>query len=357
MKIILLFFFLFQLILFEAREKLSHRIFVDLNNDHFQNGYAYSGWYKTHLGYRVIGVDGSVLDVPAGAKYFGTLTTVGESVPKAQAVAFTDVMNDYILRAELKPYGCGETNMAKEMFQEFFETDNNPNNLFLFDRGFFSRDLARLLVHNSKFIFRVQKNSLKEFNRADKPDQIIIRRDKGKQNLRLRVINFTLPGGEVEKLVTNIFDESFTVNDFGKLYNLRWGIEVSFLTLKERLQIENFSSAKQELILQDFHAAIFVYNLMTAAITEAGEPSDTSPSGKKYKYKRKVNKNLAIPQIRDLIIVSFLCDNPIKRKALFERALASILHYTVPIRPGRSFPRTVKHKSAKFPINKKSGLA
>ena len=33
--------------LFEAREKLSHRVFIDLNNDFFLRDYAYSDTFKT----------------------------------------------------------------------------------------------------------------------------------------------------------------------------------------------------------------------------------------------------------------------------------------------------------------------
>jgi hypothetical protein len=97
--------------LFEAREKLSHRLFVDLNNEHFQD-FFYSDNYKTYRGMRVIGVDGSVFDVPSGADYFGTQSTAGKPVPKARAVAFTDVLNEHILRANLKPYLHSEINIA-----------------------------------------------------------------------------------------------------------------------------------------------------------------------------------------------------------------------------------------------------
>jgi len=342
--------------LFEAREKLSHRIFVDLNNDYFLDDCAYSGSFKTYRGFRLAALDGSVLSVPYGADYFGTLTTVGEPIPRAQAVAITDVLNDYVIRAQLKPYGVGETNIAKEMLVEFLNTDKQ-NNLLLFDRGFFSREFARLLYDKAKFVFRVARVSLKDFNNALEPDQIIVRSDKGQPDLRLRVINYVLPTGEIEKLVTNIFDDSFTVEDFGNIYKMRWGVEVCFLSLKERLQIENFSSTKRELILQDFHAAIFVYNLMASVINEAGEPPETSPEGKKYKHKRKINKNLAAPEIRNLLIDTFLHDDPGKRKAMFEQVTAEILRNTVPIRPGRSYSRTPKRTPAKFPFNMKRGLA
>jgi hypothetical protein len=340
--------------LFEAREKLSHRVFIDLNNNLFLRDYAYSDTFKTHHGLRVIAVDGSVFDVPAGADYFGSLKTSGQAAPKAQVVAFTDVMNEYIIRAEIHPYGVGETNITRQMFGDFWQTDNTADNLFMFDRGFFSRDLAREIYDHAKFLFRVNSQSLKEINDANACDQTVIRRDKGKPDLRLRVINFTLPNGEIEKLVTNIFDTSFTAEDFGELYRMRWGVETCFLTLKSRLQIENFSSAKRELILQDFYASVFVYNIMMAAINEA---TVENPAKKQGKYVYKPNKNIAIAETRCILIDSLSEDDPIKRQSVFMRAMDIISRSVVPIRNDRSLKRTVKYKSAKFPLNRKSGLA
>jgi hypothetical protein len=340
--------------LFEAREKLSHRAFIDLNNNFFLPEYAYCDTFKTHHGLRVIAVDGSVFDVPAGADYFGTLKTCSQAAPKAQVVAFTDVMNEYIIRAEMYPYGVGETNITRQMFSEFWQTDSAADNLFMFDRGFFSRDLAREIYDHAKFLFRVNCQSLKEINEANACDQTVIRSEKGKPDLRLRVINYTLPNGEIEKLVTNIFDTSFSAEDFGELYRMRWGVETCFLTLKSRLQIENFSSAKRELILQDFHASVFVYNMMIAAINEAALEK-TAKEQSKYIY--KPNKNIAIAEIRNILIDSLSDDDPIKRQSSFMRAMNIISRSVVPIRNDRSLKRTVKYKSAKFPLNKKSGLA
>jgi hypothetical protein len=340
--------------LFEAREKLSHRAFVDLNNDFFLREYAYSDTFKTHRELRVIAVDGSVFDVPPGTDWFGTMETCAQPIPKAQVVAFTDVMNEYIIRAEIHPYGVGETNVTRQMFNDFWQNDSIADNLFMFDRGFFSRDLAREIYDHAKFLFRVNSQSLKEINEANASDQTVIRSEKGKPDLRLRVINYTLPNGEIEKLVTNIFDASFTAEDFGELYRMRWGVETCFLTLKSRLQIENFSSAKRELILQDFHASVFVYNMMIAAINEAAVEK---PAKGQSKYAYKPNKNIAIAEIRNILIDSFSDDDPIKRQSSFMRAMDIISRSVVPIRNNRSHKRTVKYKSAKFPLNKKSGLA
>ncbi|MCL2135782.1 MAG: transposase [Candidatus Bathyarchaeota archaeon] len=165
------------------------------------------------------------------------------------------------------------------------------------------------------------------------PDQIVVRSVEGRADLILRVINYVLPNGKIEKLVTNIFDESFTVDMFGELYELRWGIETCFKTLKSRLQIENFSSAKKLLILQDFYASVFVYNLMMAAIWEAVE--NAKPKDRKYIY--KVNKNVAIGETRDLLIASLATNNSRRRGVLFRCACEVLLANVVFVRFGRCF--------------------
>ena len=48
---------------------------------------------------------------------------------------------------------------------------------------------------------------------------------------------------------------------FGEIYHMRWGIETAFETLKDRLQLENFTGTKPRLLLQDIYSTIYVNNL------------------------------------------------------------------------------------------------
>ena len=345
--------------LFEAREKLSHRIFVDLSEDWLLRDCAYMDEFQTWNKFRVVAVDGSVFNVPYGADYFGVMETSGNAAPEAQAISFIDVLNGYIIRADLRPYLTSERNIASNMLCDFPEA--GVENLFLFDRGFFSRKLLRQLVlSEQKFLFRVSKMVIKEINEAQLSDQIVVRYDSGEENLVLRVINFTLPNGENERFVTNLFDESLDVKDFGDLYRMRWGVETGFLMLKERIAIEDFSSAKTELILQDFFTAILVYNLTVAAIDDAKQEEqlkDQQPHAKK-KYEYKSNKNLALVEIRNLLVDALLCDNPEQSSLLLQKVMINITKYIVPIRQNRpSSPRMRKYKSAKYSLNSKRGLA
>jgi len=344
--------------LFEAREKFSHTTFIDLNNNYFLKDYAYTTDFKTFHKYRVLAVDGCVFDVPAQAKNFGTSKTNGEPSPKAQGAAFVDVLNKYILHAHLEPYGTGETNIVNKMINNWVA---NPKiqDLFVFDRGFFSRKLVQAIMGcASFFLFRVHSHCLVEVNQANQSDQMVVCRQKGQTDFCLRVINYVLPNGEVEKLVTNIFDSAFSVEVFGELYRLRWGVETCFRSLKSCLEIEDFSSAKVELILQDFYASVFVYNLTTAAAheAEAVEFSKSVVSQKRRKYVYEVNRNVAVSVVRGLLIESFCEEDLVRRAELFRLAMNVIASNEVPIRPGRSFEHNVKHKSLKYPLNKKSAL-
>ena len=96
-----------------------------------------------------------------------------------------------------------------------------------------------------------------------------------------------------------------TKDELRELYNLRWGIETKFLQLKERLQIENFTSSRTELILQDFYATIVIANLVTTAKYEATLLNANLSPAKARKYEYKVNTNIAVATLRDTLIFAF----------------------------------------------------
>ncbi|MBR4332935.1 MAG: transposase [Clostridia bacterium] len=62
-----------------------------------------------------------------------------------------------------------------------------------------------------------------------------------------------------EMLATNLPRDQFPTEAFGELYHLRWRIETAYETLKDRLQLENFTGTKPILIEQD--RMIFFLNL------------------------------------------------------------------------------------------------
>jgi hypothetical protein len=331
---------------FEAREKLKPEAFLALG-EQLMSGMNAKGGFRTYRGLRIIGGDGSVFEVPASAaKEFGALKTKGNPVAKARAMAFVDVLNDLVLSASLEEYSSSERNMALDLLGR---AALPKDAVYVFDRGFYSYALAQAVEKlGAKFLFRVKSNCQKDMMAANAPDQTIQVND-----MTMRVVNFVLPGGEVERLVTNLLDPSFTVADFGVIYNKRWGVETSFLMLKERLQIENFSSGKRQLILQDFYASIVTYNITVLACAEgkARLEKEAEAAGRTLAY--KPNMNIAISAVRDYLIEA-LCGEKSRRKRALLFFFSAIRKNASPIRPDRSSPRNAKNHSAKFPLNKKS---
>ena len=167
------------------------------------------------------------------------------------------------------------------------------------------------------------------------------------------ILNIVLPTGETEKLATNIFDKDFTVSDFAAVYEKRWGVEISFLMVKERLAIENFTSAKKNLMLQDFHAAVITYNLMEIACMEQEEKRHIENADIARKYKQSANRNIVAHEVRECFLSVMLETDLAEADRKLEHIQRIIYRFFKDIRPGRANPRVVKFKSKKYPMNKK----
>jgi hypothetical protein len=171
----------------------------------------------------------------------------------------------------------------------------------------------------------------------------------GTERLSVRVVNVILQTGEVEKLITNIHEKDFSVDDFKELYFKRWGIEAKHCQLKSRYEQENFSGISPVAIMQDFYAAIYLSNMMTLAKNEANEKADTEKSDLKYEY--KVNMNILIPKVHRVLIECLLEEDINKRNKILDDAMQIITKNLVPIRPNRSVPRKEPSRKNKIIIS------
>ena len=339
--------------LFEAREKISYKAFSALNDVIVDNFYNEDN-VATYKSYKLWGVDGSVFQMPQDAlDVFGGQKSSKSDIVFAQARALvvSDVLNNIVVQAELKPIIDGERKIFLGMLEKsrwYLE-----RTIFIFDRGFYSKELADAIIQKGAFfLFRVKKNCQKDIDAANAPDQVITL----KNGLKLRVITFVLPTGEIEKLVTNIFDESFTVFDFVAIYYKRWGVETSYLMVKERLAIENFTSAKENLIQQDFYAAAATYNLMEIACMEqeAKRKADGVDEGKRNK--KSANRNIVAHEIRNCLLSVMLENDFAKIDREMARVQRIIYRFFKDVRPNRTNPRIVKYPHKKYPMNKKRNL-
>jgi len=338
--------------LFEAREKISYKAYEALNNVIVDKFYD-EGHAKTYKSYMLIANDGSVFEVPQGAldTFGGQKSSKSENVTaQARAVCFNDVINRITIAAKMKPFCNGERQIFLEMLDSFRDFGKT---LMIFDRGFYSKELAEEMNKKGLFyIFRIKRNCQKDIDGANETDQVI----SIKGGLKLRIINIILPTGEVEKLATNVFDDSLYIADFAEIYNKRWGIETSYLMTKERLAIENFTSAKENLMQQDFYAAVATYNLMEISCMEQEAKRKEDGVDINRKNLRSANRNIAAHEVRISLISVLLETEPDIIDKKMKRIQNTIYRCFKDDKPYRSYPRKVKYPGKMYPMNKKRNL-
>lgn len=359
-----------------ARQKLKHEGYIKLN-DVFQRAY-YSGEHKRYKGYRLIAMDGSGIQMPYGEdtkEEFGSVNNDEELINLSWSTVVYDLLNDITIDAKLNKTGESERKYAIEQFKEMKENGRNMKDIVIADRGFPSLELlAEMGRIGNDYIIRYNGNQfLKEtrlFTEMQEKDMIVeipLRTgNKRKENerikklleegipesIRVRIIKIELNTGEIEYLITSLLNsEEFGIEDFNKIYNMRWKEETHFNFLKNVLQIENFSGKSPESIRQDYYSRILVSNIHSIIVAEAqAEIEKEKGKNKKLKYDEyKVNKNVSYGIMRDRIY-DMLGEKKDNWEGEYDELVTIAKKYKIATRKGRNFPRKRKGR-LKYPMN------
>ncbi len=350
----------------QYRKKIKPELFKDLSNV-LVNEFYTDNEHGVQLwnGFRLLSVDGSRLTLPYTKElkriYGETRNQHETGVVQARLSVLYDVINNYVIDGILSPLIIGEGKLALQHLLHVKEND-----LVIYDRGYPSFNLIyEHLKLKSNFLMRVKvgfSNVTKEFIRSGKSTQIVsfypsqhnnyIDKEYDKKtSVKVRLIRVELADGEVELLITSLLDsKKYRTKIFKELYFKRWGVELFYDELKNKLKVEYFSGYSSQSILQDFYAAIFVSNVQTLIVSELTDEINEQTKRNKYKY--KVNNNLSYGFLKNRIVTLFFSkdsmDDTIKElKILFKKHL-------VPIRPNRSNLRNVgKYRKREKPkVNK-----
>lgn len=262
----------------EAIKELNERVAVklELNNKP-----------ETYKGYRLIAVDGTILDLPnteALRNHFGCSTNNTEKTYcKSLAMIAYDVLNHYVLWGEMYRYDDSEKIRMREISDIFAQRESTKNPLFILDRGYPHLELMRKFEENNqKYIVRVSRNSLKEINEAKAKDSIV--KIKRKDTcLKVRVVNIVLDNGNTEKIVTN--ENKLTVEEIKELYSKRWGVETCYHYLKNTELLECFTGQTVFAVMQDFYTSLLIINFAAPVYKVQLEILDENQGDKKHRYK------------------------------------------------------------------------
>lgn len=358
----------------KARLKIDPEAFDWLNREYLHMYYCEDNeQLQTFKGYIPIAIDGSDIHLPSCpetlAKYGNSNVRSGYPVVMGSASCAYDVINHMILDACLNRFKHSERDSARAHIQNTGEQFPQKH-IYIFDRGYPSAEfLMELMDQGLYFLCRLgSKTFQREQNALSSEDEWVdICFDQTRLNpyrgtplhekmaergkLHLRMVMIELAEGVRQVLLTSLPDDAFSLEDLKKLYHLRWDIETVFNTLKNKMQLENFSGKLPQIVEQDFYATIYLYNL----ISDIQQESMLDAEKKKTKYKMKPNENMAIGIVKDNLIRMALEEDGDKRAEIFSGIIEEIKRYRVPIRPDRSYERTSAVRRTKFSLNYKSG--
>ncbi len=321
--------------------------------------YYYGDKVKRWRGFRMLSVDGStayLVNKKEVIEYFGTQDNQHVSIPMARVMQIQDILNDITVWGAIHPIKESEQAIMAGRVRYLFE-----DSLTLFDRGYPSYALMYLMMNEESprhFVMRCKagfNKEVKQFVRSRKSSKIIELaptatamatllengyKVTSKTTIKVRMVKVKLSTGEIEILLTDLYDEKlFTLEDLKYLYGLRWGIETTYYKQKNQLQMEQFSGHRVICIQQDYAAGLFVANLQSL-IEKQCEPYLQKINAKR-KYDYRVNRNVSWASLKHNVVKLFLQNKPEEILSQLQKAFERNIE---PVRPGRHNPRVKKAK-------------
>lgn len=342
------------------RQLIKSELFEDVNKSIVKELYT-KHKMESWKGYIVLACDGSRVALPnvekLGEDYGYYHTYQGEILyPCAKATIFQDTLNNITVLAKLEKKDMDERYTYEANYMEA-NTLVGGKSIMTIDRGYFSYLLMYLMIKNNQFFVMKSRNApwRTDFLASGKKEGIIDItpsratsiysneqwQQESDKKIRVRLVRFDHPDGSADVLITNIFDAHIaTYTDIITLYRLRWPAETAYGIYKNDIALELFSTFRGDGILQDFYAAIIMYNLASILTYDCKKP----PKGK------KIDMNIAVGIIHNICpTLSLGPTNEIAIKRI-RTDTEYLSHCLSAIKPNRSFERIRRQRktSGKF---------
>lgn len=252
-------------------------------------------WYQQ---WRVVAVDGVVLDVPdtaANVEAFGRSGNhlADSPFPQVRLVGLVECGTHAVVAAAVGGIGRYERELATELLD-----DLDPTMLMLADRGFYSYELWKAARGSgAQLVWRIKTDiDLPVYQRLPdgsylsavlpKSMRSDLRRGKSRRveryEMPVRVIDYQLPGRSAEplRLLTSIIDHELApAIELAALYHRRWEIELIFDEI-ETHQVSGYRllrSKSPELVKQEIWALLLTHYAVRHLMAEAAEHTDDDP--------------------------------------------------------------------------------
>ncbi len=243
-------------------------------------------------GFRIMAVDGTVMDVPdseANARvwgYPGSRKGSRAAFPKVRVVLLIETGTHLITDALLCPYRIGERVRAIKLLRSV-----NESMLLMWDRGFHSyRMVNAALTQGGQYLGRVPANvkfpahcvledgSYLSWINPDRKSK-----KKGASKIQVRVIEYIIENeAEVKtyRLITSLMDiASFSALLLAQQYHQRWEIENTIDELKTHLlgRKTPIRSLKPREVVQEIYGWLLGHYAIRSLMFQAAEQGGISP--------------------------------------------------------------------------------
>ena len=358
----------------KQRMKLNPDAFVDLYKFHNKNFYQDPETkLYTYNGFLILAVDGSGVNIPTTPEtleLYGNATYHGSKLCAQLGLScLYDVLNRMIIEASINRHKFNEIAAADRHIANVRETIGNDIPFMVtMDRAYPSApSFLRFIDNGIYFLMRMKTQDFKAeqqemqsddedvdirltYNRrriyhGTSDEKIVNSRD----SFKVRFVRVWLDDDHTsyEMLATNLPRDQFPTEAFGELYHLRWRIETAYETLKDRLQLENFTGTKPVLIEQDIYSTVYISNI-AEDIARDIEQEQADHLKNDYKHRMAVNRNVCIGILKNDLIYILLEKDPEKQDQLFQQIYDEISRNIVPVRPGRHYERPKGNLAGKY---------
>lgn len=369
----------------KQRRKLNPEVFKVLNSYYLSNFYnCCKNEVKKFKGYLIFAIDGTDFEIPntkINRDYFGrSANGRTENTARATASGMHDLENDFFVDVSIKPYKTSEIEMAKENILKLKQIIDYNKIIIMLDRNYPSIEFFDFLENNNiKFVVRIKKTDYKQEQFLFRNDDDLVNieltksrinklkrkypefcsRMKSKKSIELRMVKVKISDKTDEVLLTNLLKEEFNTKDISQLYGRRWGIEISYNTLKNKIKIESFTGFLHSFVYQDFFAQMFIYNILQDALHLANSKlkeilyKKQVMHNKNYKNDKNINENNAIGLLKEKLVKIMMIVNDTIRVNEYTKLITEMLKYISEVRPEKPSKVRIKNLSNKYSCNLK----
>jgi hypothetical protein len=326
----------------QARLKVQPGVFVHLNAVACEEYYARYGadqevvlWH----GQRVLGVDGSYLNLPdteETRREFSVQTNQHQGGEQVQALASVlyDLRNDLGLSAALGPKQA-----EKNLLFETHLAATQGGDVLVCDRAYADYSvMATVVARQCHFVIRFPRQSFTAVNAfwaAPAQEHVVtlavtakvrayVAQQQLPTTLRVRLVKVVLASGEVEVLGTDLLDaQTYPAAEFKIVYGWRWNHETYHDRIKNIFEVERFSGKSAQAIKQDFYGVIFLATVESILSKPAQAVVTAQGEARACHYAPQVNRAVSYVTVLEHV-VQLLGDarrSPASTLAAIERLL------------------------------------